>query len=52
MIRGSFTNDEMSRALQLNDEMGAKGFSGDVSTCELFVDLVSKGKLDLPCSQW
>ena len=46
LIRGLIHNDDISGALRFKGEMVAKGFYGDVSTCELFLDLVSKGKLD------
>ena len=40
------TNGEISKALQLNDEMVARGFMADASTSELFVHLVFNSVLD------
>ncbi|KAL5547003.1 hypothetical protein UlMin_006690 [Ulmus minor] len=42
LIRGLVYNNEISRAVQLADEMVKKGFSVDSSTLTLFFDLVSK----------
>ena len=46
MIRGFITNGEILKALQLKDEMEARGFSAVASTSELFVHLVFNGELD------
>ena len=46
MIRGFVCNHDLSRAVQLANEMGGRGFSADVSTVDMFLDLISSGKLD------
>ena len=46
LIRGYIHNQKLSRAVQLTHEMVGKGFCADASTAELFIDLISEGKLD------
>ena len=46
MICGFILNREIPRVVEFINEMVVRGFFGDASTAELFVHLISNGKLD------